>query len=232
MSTNNNFDKINLDAFDSSWVPELPSTSGALVEKVNDPKFAERIKSMLADYDDLTPELYDGYFAPYVGLNERSRVFEKHFPLLLAQIQMQYVGQLGSDTHVVQATLYLSTKDGSLPLFSRFGEGTSVNNRSDGAIAQAETSALRRIYCALGLGDNTSEEVAIINEQGQQKWIEGYLDEKKTAFDKLLKMYNAQASDHPIAEKENNKAMSLDQIKAGQLNSLCEYVKTLRGSKR
>jgi hypothetical protein len=179
-------------AYDTSWAPEVPSSTLTMSEAMTDEAFDERYQAMLEEYDDLTPELIDGYERPYMHINKTLGLVDKHFGAEQTfSIQYQLVGKTPAGDTIAQGTVYVLTDDGYEPLMSRFGVGKESTENSDGAYAEAELSARRALLAALGLSDSVSEEMEQIVAQEVARSLEVKLNASSIKLSQLISSYNA-----------------------------------------
>lgn len=181
---------------DLSTNEKTPSSDPSVYSAILDGDLEQRIGAMLDEFDDLVPEHYEGYDRPYQPLSKRMDLFEKHIPFGEMLIYTQPLSNHATQGALYsQATLFILTESGYQPLYSRLGEGNVMTSRTDGAIADAETSAIRRILVSLGLSnDGGKEEITVLQDSAERDFITNHLTATGKPLESLIKAYNADKS--------------------------------------
>ncbi len=177
----------------TQWTPVFPAFGcKALAAVIQSEEFKASLAEMLNDFDDLEPNQItnDGY--EFVGLSEKKALFEKHFPFFSLKVQTQFIS-LNPNSQVVtcEAALYVLTEEGYKPWFTRLGQSSTDNVGADGREADAETSALRRIFLALGMGKEGSKEVTEDNSKNAMALVSDYCKETGKQLKELVKEYRS-----------------------------------------
>lgn len=202
-----------------------PSTSKEVMPTLCALKIEDRIASMLSEFDGFVPEHYDGYDRPYQPLSRRVDLFEKHIPFGDLVIHTQLMEESTSNIAYCKATLMLLTEDGFQPLFSRYGEGNAMTSRTDGAVADAETSATRRILIALGLSnDGGKDEIATLKDSAERDFITNYLNSHRKSLESLIKAYNTSASQNSERIGEIGKNDTVETLNIADIIKLKRFI--------
>lgn len=185
-----------------------PAASAAVFKQISDGSLEQQLTDMLNEFDNLVPEQYEGYDRPYQPLSKRMDLFEKHIPFGDLMIYTELLKECSTPGMVYcRATLHILTEEGYAPLFSRLGEGNSMTSRTDGAIADAETSATRRILIALGLSnDGGNDEFTVLKDSAQRDFITNYLNSRGKKLDALIKAFNAKNSAQERIDETRNQS--------------------------
>ena len=178
---------------DTQWVPVSPAFGCKnLAEVIQGEEFRQSLTAMLADFDELEPNqvTQDGY--EFVGLSEKKALFEKHFPFFQLKVDTQFIS-LSPDSSVVtcEAALYVLTDQGYKAWFTRLGQSSADMVGADGREADAETSALRRIFVALGMGKEGAKEVAEESSKNALSIVNDFCTQNGIKLQELLKEYRS-----------------------------------------
>jgi hypothetical protein len=178
-------------SIDLGWEPEEMSSSPELAKLVSSDYFRDKIKLMLERYDTLEPKFIEEYGRPYILLDDRLKVFESVFDFGEAWIGTAPINS-ESDAPIYMGTIYLRTESGRFePWVQALGQGDPTRKTREGLLADAETSAKRRLLSAIGLGDGSDQELfddassgvkqSLINEIENKGWnLSVLLSEYKT----------------------------------------------------
>ncbi|MEG3765126.1 hypothetical protein [Alteromonas sp. 14N.309.X.WAT.G.H12] len=216
---------------DVTWKPVSPAFGCKdLAEVIQGNDFRTALANMLADFDKLVPNqvTFEGY--EFVGLSEKKALFEKHFPFFQLKVDSQFVS-LSPDSHVItcEAALYVLTESGYKPWFTRLGQSSADVVGADGREADAETSALRRIFLALGMGKEGAKEIIEESSKNAISIVNDYCIKNAIALHELVKEYrshhkavNLSPLKHNYHDVENGSLGSV--IDSADWVSLTEYV--------
>lgn len=202
-----------------------PTLSNKVTKTLKSLDIENKISKMLSEFDGFVPEHYDGYDRPYQPLSRRIDLFEKHIPFGDLVIQTDLMEESTSSVIYCKATLMLLTEDGYQPLFSRYGEGNIMTSRTDGAVADAETSAMRRILVALGLSnDGGKDEIATLKDSAERDFVTNYLNSHRKNLESLVKAYNTSTSNAKDRIGEIGKTDTIETINIADVIKLKQFI--------
>ncbi len=182
---------------DTSWEPTSVSSSKSLAAVIVSDDFQDSLEEMLDEYDSMIPtEHYDDGSA-FISLSARRELMERHFPFGTFHISTQFI-KLDSDTPICVATLYVLTDDSYEAWFSRMGMGTASSVSSDGLFADAETSALRRILTAIGLGNEGNEESADSDRINRVGIVDAFIESTSQTLIQLVESFKSHGSKYSL----------------------------------
>lgn len=195
----NNLSKSNeLSSFvDSSWVPTEISKSKALATEILSSEFQNNLKNMLEAFSKIIPKEHDSSGKAFVSMAAKYQLLETYFPFGGLRIFTQFINNESSNA-VCSATLHVLTEDGYEPWFSRMGMSNSDDHTTDGPLADAETSASRRLLVALGLGYEGAEEIVENNKFKNIQQLNSYLLENGLKLKELVSKYRDQQSKYGL----------------------------------
>lgn len=204
----------------------FPSNSTCVFQAITQSGIEEQISHMLAEFDSLVPEQYEGYDRPYQPLSRRMELFEKHIPFGQMVIYTEILDGSKANNYVFcRATLYILTQEGYHPLHSRLGEGSVNTARTDGPFAEAETSAIRRILISIGLSnDGGKDEIRVLNNNAERDHLTNYLQEVGKTLDALIKAYNAEEPSNRIADSGKGGGLTVASLAPAHVIALREYI--------
>jgi hypothetical protein len=177
----------------TSWEPQAILPEPALASIIASDDFQQRLSAMLVEFQTLEPVYIEAYGKNYVSMAERNQLLEKHFDLGTFWLRYDFINREAKDP-VCVCTLFVLTDEGYFPWFNRMGQATSSDTGSDGALADAETSARRRILIALGMGSEGDLEVQKSQQSGATSAIQNQLDKSGESVLKFLKRYAGDAA--------------------------------------
>jgi|AntDeeMinimDraft_5_1070356.scaffolds.fasta_scaffold12816_2 hypothetical protein len=182
-----------LEIIDTTWSPVLASPKDKeLAAKLSEKNFLESHKKMLSDFEKLEPVALDDMGNTYVPFSEKLRVLEENFDFQTFMFSSQFLNMGATASPICYMTLLVLTDEGFRPWFSRMGMGDQANPGPDGLMADAETSAKRRILIALGMGKPGEEETS--SERSVETGvIERYMSENNTSVADLVAAYGSRA---------------------------------------
>jgi len=193
----------NLSPFvDTTWEPVEVSTSKELAAEILSDDFQNGLESMINEFESLFPSDHYDNGKGFIPLSKRKEILEKNFAFGTFSISNQFIN-LFDDAPICVSTIYVLTEKGYEPWFSRMGMGSSTNPSSDGLLADAETSALRRLMAALGMGNESSEEVADSDRLNRVNIISLYLKDNSMSLLKLIENYKSHGSRYSLPELKN-----------------------------
>lgn len=203
-----------------------PCSTPAIYNAIAKSDIEAALSAMLDEFDTLVPEQYEGYDRPYQPLAKRMDLFEKHVPFGEMVIYTEILPGSKTISHVYcRATLYLLTAEGYAPLFSRLGEGSLMTARTDGPVAEAETSAIRRILIAIGLSnDGGKDEFNVLNDNAERDNLSHYLTSEGKSLDALIKAHNAERQDSRIEDRPHASGATVSSLKATDVIKLRDYI--------
>jgi hypothetical protein len=184
------------------FTPVTPAFGNkALASVILSEKFKSSLASMLADFSQLEPNQITSEGYEFVGLSEKKALFEKHFPFFEMKVDSHFVS-LSENSAVMtcESTLYVLTDEGYVAWFSRLGQSSGDSVGADGREADAETSALRRIFMALGMGKEGAKEVDSDSANNATAIVGDYCKERGIDIKTLLKEYRSHHSAYDLAE--------------------------------
>lgn len=190
----------------SAFVPtvlvdfNVSPTSGKkeLADVILSSDFQQRLAAMLSEFDAIAPSGGDDGAPRYVPLTQKSQLLEKHFPLFTLTIGNQFVN-IGEPNVICHSTFYVLTDEGYLPWFSRMGMADGDRVSSDGAMADAEISAKRRLFAALGMGADMVEDVGVVSKDSYVEVVSNYVEASGTKdIDGLISEYRRECGRHGL----------------------------------
>ena len=129
-----------------------------------------------------------------------------------------------------ESTLYVLTDAGYQPWFSRLGQSSADTVGADGREADAETSALRRIFMALGMGKEGAKEVDEGSASNATSVVEDFCKHRGMELSALLKeyrshhsAYNLDALKSDYVEKSSGDKLK-DDVKSDDWIALSKYI--------
>lgn len=221
---------------DSEWKPVQVATTKSLVKEITSKEFQTSLAGMLEDFEKIIPKEYDSSGRSFVPMSEKYRLLETHFPFGAIRIFTQFISHDTSNAICI-ATIYVLTEEGYEPWFSRMGMGNIEGASTDGALADAETSASRRILIGLGLGYEGVEEIAENNELKNVQGINNFLAENNKSMNALVEDYIDQHSRYGLkllSQKyltSNGKKLSYNDIHKSDIKRLLSFIASVNNSK-
>lgn len=219
-------DKIKVD-----WEPQAIVPEKALADVICSDDFQTRLGNMLDGFQKLEPTYIEAYGQNYVSMAERNQLLESNFDVGTFWFRYDFVNRQANDP-VCVCTLYVLTDDGYLPWFNRMGQATSADTGSDGAFADAETSARRRVLIALGMGSEGDLEIKQAQNSGASTAIQGQLDKEGLSIVGFLRQYASDAASLGLPKlvtslKELSKSSELSwaDVSSTDLDNLLSYAK-------
>lgn len=183
--------RTSLGIIDTTWSPVLANASDKdLAEALSREEFVLAHKRMLEEFDRVEPVVLDDMGNTYIPFSEKLRLIEEHFDFQTFVFSPQFLSIGGSESPVCYMTLLVLTENGYRPWFSRMGMGASDMPGPDGLLADAETSAKRRILIALGMGKPGEEETSSDRSVGTSI-IEKYMSDQSANVADLVSVYNS-----------------------------------------
>lgn len=198
---------------DSSWTPVNTSDSKALADEIISEEFQDALSCMLDDFDKLVPTEDTDSGRSFISMAQKNRLIEKHFPFCQLLFRSQFLS-IEEGRECCYMTLYVLTEEGYLPWFSRMGMGDHVNPSTDGVMADAETSAKRRLMIALGLGYEGGEESIELDANRTARAIDEHIVKYGTNLYNVVADYSARHrkfnlpkldGNYPKSEKDSEK---------------------------
>lgn len=217
---------LNTTSHDNTVSHPFPCNTSSVFSAIENSGVQDAISEMLAEFDMMVPEQYEGYDRPYQPLSRRMDLFEKHIPFGLMVIYTEILEDSKSNSHVYcRATLYILSDEGYVPMYSRLGEGSVMTARTDGPYAEAETSAIRRILISLGLSnDGGKDEICVLNNNAERDALTLNLQEKGKSLDALIAAYNAENPGARISEHTKNAIKSVSDLPNADVITLRQYL--------
>lgn len=176
INKNMSYDAVDIDVYSNSWQPDEPAYTSTMYDAIMDDSFQQAMLALYEDYDELIPDEYDsmtelGKIEKWVPLRKRLELFHRHFPCGELIITTQQMGVSSTDQYVSVATMYVLTEEGYEPWFSAFGMGDPATAGADGAIAEADRIAKKRVLISFGLSDDPSQEVESLNAESMRNFV-------------------------------------------------------------
>lgn len=220
----------------TEWAPVLASSEDSeLVKTLQSEEFTESHKKMMEAFDRLEPVPIGLDGDAYIPLSEKLRLLEESFPFQTFYFSPQIINMGMSDTPICSTTLLVLTDSGYRPWFSRMGMGDYSIPGTDGLIADAESSAKRRILIALGMGTPGEEKVGSERSVARDV-LERYLNSSGEYLRDIVTAYVGQASssgDEQLAiktsqikklEDSTGSPLTIDQLKDNDVKLLSGFV--------
>lgn len=181
----------------SAFVPtvlvdfNVSPTSGQkeLTDVILSNEFQKSLAAMQSEFETIAPSGGGDGAPKYVPLTQKSQLLEKHFPLFTLTIGNRFVN-IGEPNVICYSTFYVLTDEGYLPWLSRMGMADGDRISSDGAMADAEISAKRRLFAAIGMGADMVEDVDVVSKDSYVEVVSSYVEVSGTKdVDTLVSEY-------------------------------------------
>lgn len=169
------------------WVPVETSSSEMLAKEIMSEGFQDSLTGMLDAFDKLVPKEEDLTGRKFISMAQKNKLIEDFFPFGELVFRSQFLS-LEDGQEVCYMTLYVLTDGGYEPWFSRLGMANATKS-SDGSIADAETSAKRRLMIALGLGYEGNTEHSELNIDKTVKALEEAVISNGTSLFQIVSEY-------------------------------------------
>lgn len=183
------------------WEPTLISNSESLTSIVSSKAFKEKLSKTLSDYEGLEPVYIEEYQSNYVSLADRIKVLEDNFEFGELWFGYEFIDRESINPTCV-CTLYVLTDSGYEPWIIRLGIGSTYNVGTDGAIADAEVSAKRRVLAALGMGNDGDAEILESKGSLSIKLLQRELEKCGKSIKSIIKEYKARMASRDLEKLE------------------------------
>lgn len=224
---------------EQKWAPVETSSEEALAKEISSNTFQKSLSDMLDKFDTLIPKEEDISGRKFISMAQKNKLIEEFFPFGSLSFRSQFIS-LTEKSEICYMTIYVLTDDGYLPWFSRLGMSDPNTSSTDGTAADAETSAKRRIFIALGLGyESGQEQHEMIVSQTEKALEEGIINHGMAIFE-LVSEYQERAhmfnlpkklsGDYPSNQKDAEKMkFNISDVSSEDGVLLLKYLKEKQG---
>lgn len=210
------------------------SNSKALADAILHEDFQGSLIAMLQEFEGITPTGGADGSPSYVPLTKKAQLLEKHFPLFTLTIGNRFLN-IGDVNTVCYATLYVLTDEGYLPWLSRMGMADCDRISSDGAMADAEISAKRRLFAAIGMGADMIEDVEVVGTDTYIDVVKQHIGRAGVnSIEALISEYRRDAGKYGLKNLAIRNAVNVNMQELSQedLGNLAAYINKKESSSK
>lgn len=215
------------------WSQYRPAFTKTISDVLLSDDFKSSMKAMIEEYESTPPDMITDSGFEFVSLKKCRQLFDKYFGFMTLTVQTTFVTGYSDEDPICQKTLMVLTDKGEEPWFSRLGMGDLSRVSTDGIFIDAENSALRRLFAAIGMGYDDHTDFDIKLSKALIEKIDNKIKSAKLGkLSDLLKSYRATYSGQSREiglsalsfDKQKDNEVSIENLSKTDANNLLSFM--------